>query len=235
MSKNNKKKQLEESGVKTFLKKVASAPIRRKNGSVGRLIFAMDATASRQPTWDQAAHIQTEMFLATSRLGGLDVQLAFFRGFGEFKVSQWTNSGAQLLSLMRTVHCSAGETQIGKVLQHAINQTKHTKLNALVYVGDSMEEDIDKLGKKAGELGLYGVPAFMFQEGKDYITNYAYKEIAKLSGGACVSFDSGSVEILRELLTAVAVYAAGGRSELEKMADRQGGEIKKLTQQIGKS
>ena len=192
----------------------------------------MDATASRQLTWDQASHIQTEMFLATSKMGGLLVQLAFFRGFGEFKVSQWTNNGEGLKSLMRSVSCAAGTTQIGKVLQHAVNETRKQKINAVVFVGDSMEEDVSKITKKAGQLGVYGVPVFMFQEGNDPITNYAFNEIARLSGGACISFDGNSVRHLRDLLRAVAIFAAGGESELRALASKEGEKIKLLTKQV---
>ena len=233
MKKNNQlRNNLTRSEVRNFIEQIEATKIGNHSG--GRLIFAMDATASRQPAWDRAAHIQSEMFVATSKIGGLEVQLAFFRGFKEFKVSKWTNQSTKLLSLMSSVTCAAGETQIGKVLQHALNQTQKTKLNAVIFVGDSMEEDIDQIGRIAGELGLYGVPVFMFQEGGDPLVNFAYNEIAKLTGGACVSFDAGSVEVLRELLKAVAVFAAGGKAELNKLP-LSGKLMKKLTQQIGKN
>jgi len=222
------------SDVKAFLNKVAKAPQPSVGSGRGRLLFAMDATASRQPTWDRAATIQANMFTATSALGGLDVQLAFFRGFGEFKVSQWTNDTRELLRLMTSVNCFAGETQISKVLSHTLNETRKRKVNALVYVGDCMEEDIDALGKAAGELGLNGVPAFIFQEGLDPIAEYAFKEIARLSGGACVRFDAGSAETLKKLLAAVAVFAAGGHRALTDLANRQGGAILRLTEQLKK-
>jgi len=220
--------------VDAFLSKVAAIPKKDSNAGRGRLLFAMDATASRQPSWDSAANIQGEMFTATSALGGLDVQLAFFRGFGEFKVSHWTNDTAELLRLMTSVSCMAGETQIGKVLRHALNETQRQQVNALIYVGDSMEEDIDTLGKIAGELGLNGLRAFMFLEGADLIAEYAFKEIARLSGGACVRFDSGSAETLKKLLGAVAVYAAGGHRALSDLAKREGGTILSLTHQLNK-
>ena len=61
------------------------------------------------------------MFVETAALGGLDIQLAFYRGFGEFRVGRWTDNENELLKLMTSVFCLAGETQIGKVLQHAVN------------------------------------------------------------------------------------------------------------------
>ena len=227
-------KESGNAGIDAFLNKVAAAPRANTASGRGRLLFAMDATASRQPTWDRAASIQGEMFKATSALGGLDVQLVFFRGFGEFRVSHWTSDGADLLRMMTSVSCFAGTTQIGKVLKHALNESRAKKVNAVVYVGDSMEEDIDALGKTAGELGLNGVPVFMFQEGHDPVAEYAFREIARLSGGACVRFDMNSADALKKLLGAVAVYAAGGHRALSDLAKREGGPILSLTHQLKK-
>jgi hypothetical protein len=218
--------------VDAFLNKVAMTPVSKAAGARGRLLFAMDATASRQPAWDTAAKIQGEMFRETAALGGLDIQLAYYRGFGEFKVSQWTDAEAELLRLMTSVTCHAGETQIGKVLAHALNETGKTKVNALVFVGDSAEEDIDDLGHKAGKLGLVGVPAFMFHEGNDPLAGFAFKEVAKLTNGAYCQFDANSAQVLKDLLGAVAVYAAGGRPALEDMAKKRGGEILRIAHQV---
>src|SRR6478735_2200005 len=67
----------------------------------GRLIFALDATASRGPTWDQACRIQGEMFEATAALGGLDIKLVYYRGFSECKASRWLSTAADLPRAMR--------------------------------------------------------------------------------------------------------------------------------------
>ena len=218
--------------VDAFLERVRTMPAVRKPGTRGRLIFAMDATASREPTWDIAAQIQGQMFTETAALGGLDIQLVFYRGFGEFKVSGWTADEKSLLKLMQVVHCLAGQTQIGKVLQHAANETKNRKINALVFVGDAFEEDIDAVGKVAGELGLLGVPAFMFHEGDDPLAGFAFQQVARLTNGAYCQFDSSSARALRELLSAVAVYAAGGRPALEDLARKRGGEVLKIAHQV---
>ena len=226
-------KHRKKNEVDAFLSKVAAAPRNAPSSSArGKLLFAMDATASRQPSWDRAAHIQGEMFNETASLGGLDIQLAFFRGFGEFQVSKWTDNASSLQRLMTSVFCLAGETQIKKVLQHAVNEAKADRLNALVFVGDCLEEDIDAVGKVAGEMGLLGVPAFMFHEGNDSMGRFAFEQIAKLTGGACLSFDGQSAETLKKLLGAVAVYAAGGRKALADKARRDGGEVLKLTHQM---
>ena len=218
--------------VDSFLHKVAAIPVNKTPGQRGRLIFALDATASRQPTWDRAAQIQAEMFSETASLGGLEIQLVFYRGFGEFKVSPWHSASPQILRLMTSVYCMAGETQIRKVLRHAINETKKHKVNALVFVGDCVEEEVDKLGALAGELGLLGVPAFMFHEGFDPIAEFAFKEVARLTHGACCRFDSSSAHVLKDLLRAVAVYAAGGRAALENLAKERGGDVLKIAHQV---
>lgn len=189
----------------------------------GRLVFAMDATMSRQPTWDMALALQAEMFDVVREIGGLDVQLVYFRGAGECRASKWVADPVALARLMTTVHCRGGFTQIRKVLSHVRGECDRTKVNALVYVGDCMEEEIDELCGRAGELALIGVPVFLFQEGNDPRAARAFREIANLTHGAYCRFDQGSAEQLRELLKAVAVYAAGGRQALQRLADAGGG------------
>jgi hypothetical protein len=117
------------------------------------------------------------------------------------------------------------------VLAHARVETEKSKVHALVYVGDAMEEAIGDLSVRAGELGLLGVPAFMFQEGYDAVAEQAYREMARLSHGAYCRFNSGAAHELRELLRAVAAYAAGGMKALDDLsARRNAGAIKLLEQ-----
>ncbi|MDX1527900.1 MAG: VWA domain-containing protein [Gammaproteobacteria bacterium] len=222
--------------VDSFLAKVAASPPPAKRpGERGRLIFAMDATASREPTWDAASHIQGQMFEETAALGGLDVKLVYYRGFKQFYKTPWVGNAKDLLLTMTEVTCSAGMTQIERVLEHAIDEAQKGKVNALVFVGDCMEEDIDRLCGRAGELGLLGVPAFMFHEGTDLAAERAFKQIAHLTRGAYCHFDAASAQHLRELLGAVAVFAAGGRKALEDFGKRRGGMALQLTHQINKS
>ncbi len=220
--------------LNTFLDKVASAPkpVSAESGRRGRLIFAMDATLSREPTWDRACQIQGEMFRETQAIGGLDVQMVYFRGFGECRRSKWVNSADELLNLMTGVRCRGGHTQIGRVLGNAIKETKSGKVDALVYVGDCMEEDADHLCALAGELGLIGVPAFVFQEGYDPVAEPTFREIAHLTKGAYCRFDAGSADQLRDLLKAVAVYAAGGRKALENLGRKLGGDVAQIAHRM---
>jgi hypothetical protein len=172
------------------------------------------------------------MFSATATLGGLEIQLVYYRGFGEFRASPWLTDSNALLRMMTSTFCLAGETQIAKVLKHAVSETRTNRVNALVFVGDSIEEDVDKLGAIAGELGLLGVPAFMFHEGDNPLAAFAFQQIARLTNGACCRFDASSAKVLRELLGAVAVFAAGGRPALEDLAKRRGGEALRIAHQV---
>jgi hypothetical protein len=185
-----------------------------------RLIFALDATMSRQPTWDLACRVQAEMFTAASQAGGLLVQLVYFRGFDECRSSRWVSDPRALLDLMTKIDCRGGQTQIARVLRHVRSEASRSPLKVLVYVGDAMEEPIDDLCTLAGELGLLGVKAFMFHEGHDPDAAQAFREMARLTGGAYARFDIGAPHALAELLRGAAAYAASGVEGLARLAPR---------------
>lgn len=217
--------------IDSFLAKVASMTPSVAPGQRGRLVFALDATMSRQPTWDTACRLQADMFQEAGTIGGLDIQLVYFRGLTECRASGWVAQPERLSALMERIDCRGGHTQIGKVLGHVRRESEKRKVQALVYVGDAMEESIDDLCAAAGELGLLGVPAFMFQEGHDSIAENAYREIARLSRGAYGRFAPGAAQELAELLRAAAAYAAGGMKALSDLSAReQGGALKLLRQ-----
>ncbi|MDG2570989.1 hypothetical protein P7L87_25890 [Vibrio parahaemolyticus] len=187
------------------------------NAPRARLVFALDATMSRQPTWDLACRVQGEMFAAASEAGGLSVQLVYFRGFSECRASRWVADPRALTDLMTRIICRGGQTQIGRVLRHVRTEASQTPVKVLVYVGDAMEEPIDELCAVAGELGLLGLKAFMFHEGHDRKAGLAFQEIARLSGGAYARFDAGAPHTLSELLRAAAAFAAGGVEGLTQL------------------
>lgn len=221
------------SDVDGFLAKVKAMPPVKSGSGSGRLVLAMDATLSRQHSWDQALAIQSEMFREAGRVGGLAMQLVYFRSFDECRASKWTGDTEALARLMSSIRCQGGNTQIGRVLKHLRAEAGAGKVNACVYVGDAMEENIDDLAKVAGEIGLLGVPIFMFQEGRDAAAERAFTEIARLTRGAYFRFGRDSASMLRELLAAVAVYAAGGRQALADRSAVQGGAAALLLKQMG--
>jgi len=199
----------------------------------GRLLFAVDATMSRQPTWDAATEIQSDMFEVARSIGGLGVQLVYFRGRGEFEASEWTTTPSALAARMREVRTRSGFTQLRRVLAHAAEEARRTKVGALVYVGDCFEENPDVVAKEAGALALLGVPAFMFHEGDDPTAASMFREIARFTHGVYARFDSGAARQLRDLLKAAAVYAAGGGEALNRFAEITGGEVLRLARSIG--
>jgi len=217
--------------IETFINQAKEVAV-RENGR-GRLLFAMDATASRSPTWDHACKLQSEMFLASAESGRLQVQLCYYRGYREFHYTDWVDSASALLTQMNAVSCLGGHTQIGRVLEHALRENSLRPLNAMVLVGDCCEEPIDPLCEMAGELGLHGTPIFGFHEGSDPNGRLLFEQLARLSGGAFARFDLGSADRLRELLGAAAVYATGGLQALERYAGG-GRELLALTRQLRK-
>ena len=191
---------------------------------------------SRQPTWDQACVLQADMFQEASAAGGLDVQLVYYRGLAECRASSWVTEPRRLGELMSRIDCRGGQTQIAKVLAHARRESDAgkagAKVSGLVFVGDAMEELLDALCSGAGELGLRGVPAFMFQEGYDPVCEQAFREIARLTHGAYCRFAPGAADELRELLRAVAAYAAGGMKALAALQARRSSGALRLLEQL---
>jgi len=219
-----------DADVAAFLEKAKE--MKPPPGHGGRLVFALDATMSRQPTWDQACHIQAEMFQEAGKISGLQIKLVYFRGYGECRASRWFDSGSELANVMGRISCQGGRTQIGKVLTAALKAADQEKIAALVYVGDCMEEDVDVLCDKAGQLGMLGVPMFLFQEGHDGVAEQAFREMARLTNGAYCRFEAGAARQLAELLKAVAVYASGGRDALQALEKKGGQGARLLLQQL---
>jgi hypothetical protein len=201
--------------VAAFLQKAASVPALRVAPSPARLIFAVDATASRQPTWDRACHVQAEMFAATA--GRLAVSLAFYRGHGEFMATPFVTDASALAARMSGVECRGGHTQILRLLRHAEAEAARERLHALVFVGDAVEEEPDPIWRAAARLGARGVPAFVFQEGDDPGASEVLRGIARRSGGAWAPFDHRSPRALADLLRGAAAYATGGREALARL------------------
>ena len=218
--------------IDAFLDHVKALGPAARSGKRGRLIFALDATMSRQPTWDTACRLQADMFREAAAIGGLDIQLIYYRGLAECKASPWIAEPERLGSLMSRIDCRGGHTQIRKILAHARRENDAAKVGTLVFVGDAMEEALDDLCAGAGELGLRNLPAFMFQEGYDPVCEQAFREIARLTRGAYCRFSPGSAHELGELLRAAAAYAAGGMKALADLEQRRNGGAVRLLEQL---
>ncbi|MBU2713226.1 VWA domain-containing protein [Zooshikella harenae] len=224
--------QTKTTSVADFLAQAEQLPTHSKASTQGRLLFAIDATASRQPTWDMACQLQGQMFLETAALGKLAVQLCYYHGYRAFHTSPWLTNTQALLAEMQKVQCLGGQTQIGRVLNHGLALTQQGELNAIVFVGDCLEEPVDTLAELAGQLKLKSVPLFIFQEGHDAHASQGFAHLAKLSDGAHCQFDQNSASQLQALLTAVAVYAVGGFTALAKLRTKHPEAIALLERQL---
>lgn len=215
----------------SFIQQANTLPQRQSSAisKTGRLIFALDATASRQASWDRACQLQGNMFLATQAIGGLAVQLCYYRGFHEFHHSDWLQDSRLLLKIMSRVQCLGGYTQLGRTLDHCLSETRHSNVQAVVIIADAIEESSDSLCNKAGQLGMLGTPLFMFQEGSDPSVRKTFKQMAQLSHGAYAHFDDNSAAELADLLKAVATYASGGSGALKAL---QSSAAKQLLKQM---
>jgi hypothetical protein len=214
--------------IDAFLEKLHT-PTTVAPGMRGRLAFALDATGSRERTWDLACQLQAEMFEEVARLGGLDIQLIYYRGRHECRASYWVSDGKTLANLMMKIRCISGQTQIGRVLEHARKVNDEQKLRAVVLVGDCVEEQPADLYVIADELGKRDVPVLVFQEGDDRIATDVFLEIARRTKGAHCHFDPSSANELAELLRAAARYASGG---LKALSASQNASAVKLLQQL---
>lgn len=202
--------------VNRFLQEVEKHP--PVKASTNRLIFAMDATASRESTWDLASGLHAELFNA-AKDAELAVQLVHFGGYNQFRASSWNSSADALLRHMQQVRCLGGMTQIGRVLSHILNEASRSKsVKAAVYIGDMCEEPLVEIMSLAGQLGLRHTPVFVFQEHRDRYATEVFRTIAERSGGAHMPFDSGSASQLAELLKAAVIYATEGLDAAKRIA-----------------
>jgi hypothetical protein len=209
----------------------------------GRLIFAIDATGSREATWDMASQLQARMFEEAAKTGGLDVQLLYYRGSDEVRHSSWFSDAHELVIRMSAIKCMAGATKIARVLKHIRTEHQREKVNAAVFVGDAVEEPPGELYDAAAGLG---VPCFLFQEGDglavyvdqrgEFVVSHppqkveqVFRELARLTNGAYARFDAGAAAKLGELLQAVAAFATGG---ITALADLRTDSARKLLGQI---
>jgi hypothetical protein len=210
--------------------KAIATTIPQAASSKPRIIFSLDATASRAPTWQRAQRVQGEMFEAMSGRG--EVQLVSYSGAGVLS-SRWATDSRELADDMARVHCVAGNTQIRALLRHYRQEAKGGRVVA-VFIGDTVEEDSQDLIDEARKCKLLGVPVFVFHEVGNPSAEPTLRAIAQESGGAYVRFADGDPKKdLQPLLGAVAAYAEGGRRALLKYGEQSKSEaVKALGYQL---
>jgi len=222
----------QSASVKSFLENASRIPAPIEANAQGKLVFGMDATASRETCWDMACKIQADMFSQTAIIGKLEIQLCYYHGYNEFYATNWSQNAEQLQQIMTAVTCKAGQTQLKRIIDHTVAQAKTKKINAMVFIGDCMEELIDGLVASAGQLAMRGIPAFIFHEGYDFTAEKTFRKIAEITNGAYHRFDQSSAKQLSNLLNAVAIYAVGGLSALQTYAKNEPGLSKDFIKQL---
>ena len=216
-----------------------AALLEKMRSNRGRLVFACDATMSRQPTWDLAVQLQSAMFEQAAKIGGLDIQLVWYRGIDEVAHTPWLSDVHALVSRMSMIKCDAGTTKIARVLRHVRAEHEREKIGAAIFVGDAVEEMPGELyDAAAGQ-----PPWFLFQEDDlpamtidrfgaptpEMTVESIFRKLAEITGGAYARFNAGAAAQLEKLLRAVAAFAAGGTKALANM---QGEEARKLLRQM---
>ena len=200
-----------------FLSKARA--IKRIANAQTRIIFSLDATASRAPTWQQAQSLHEALFDAASETSELLLQLCYFRGMATFHASPWVATATGLRQELAEVYCEGGTTQLQRLLEHCLTQHPgSTSLKAIIFVGDAVEESANVLNDIAVRCRLAKRPLYIFQEGSDEAASRIFASMAALSGGVHFSLGDNSADRLRRLLQSVIRLATGGRKALESSA-----------------
>jgi hypothetical protein len=195
--------------------------VRRSNNP--RLLFAMDATASREHAWTVAKEITEAMFNAIP--GELSIALAYHGGGVIRDISEFTTDRNKFARTIRSVNCLAGLTAVNPILEKAI---EIHQLRVLIYVGDFYEENIDLARESASALAVKGVRCFFFHDkalpDSDFTSKSAldraeidFRALAKITKGAVFPFDANSPEVVASILGAIAYYSARGLEALKQL------------------
>lgn len=204
------------SNLAVFKETVQNLPAARSGK--GKVIFIVDATASREATWSKTMDLQ---FKAFDAMKGLEVQLVYFRGDRkekEIKASPFIRKPDVLRRLMGKIECIAGSTQIVRALTHVRVQQQSNPAAAVVYVGDVCEDNHAVAVEAAHATG---VRVFVLHETDDYKPRgsratdrrdddedenvLCFKRMAEATGGAYTVFSSKNSE-MGEMMAEVARY-----------------------------
>ena len=186
----------------------------------GRLMFALDATASREPTWAIARDLQAKMFREAAPIGRLDCPAGLLSGRRVPSVEMGVKRGATRATdepdrLSGRLYADWQGPRACTSRDRESRQSRHWYSSATPWKRTS-----STLAAMAGKLGTQGVPIFLFQEGRDAAVRSAFRLLALKSGGAYFEFNpdaSRAVEQLSEQLNAVARLAVGDAEALERI------------------
>lgn len=176
--------------------------------------FVIDATASREDTWEDAKTIQCDMFNQIAGMGQMRLRLVHFGG-DELTDRGYANSPDIVHAQMNETVCRGGSTQIIESLDALLASPDADQPRSIILVGDSFEEDSDALLERATTLADKKIKVYAFQEGDESDAAYAFRMLAEKTGGAYAVF--GADMPLKELCQGVALQAIGGNAALFRL------------------
>jgi hypothetical protein len=195
------------------LRQLDVRPSRARAAEPGRMVVLLDLTASRGLSLAHARRATTGIFEAIKGVGSVLVKLIYYRGQRECKVSDWVGDPEILNQAMLRLSCRAGATQIARALR-LLTEADTPQLSAVVFIGDHCEDDPDALLALAKALGQKGTQIFVFHECDDDSRSVdaqpVFQCMAEASGGIYCEFKPDSGAVLRDLLSSLAAFAAGG-------------------------
>jgi len=179
--------------------------------------FLIDATGSREDTWEQAQGIQAKMFKSAAGLQTIRLRLAYFGG-DCLNSPGWMNSPARVAKHMAAVRCRTGLTQIIEGLHSFIQEAPENRAAAIILVGDAFEEDADQAEHAGTMLKKMGIRVFSFIEGNDPTAQSVFQRLAEITGGKFAKF--GSDLPLSDLCEGVALLTSGGEKALDRLKNQ---------------
>ena len=192
----------------------AEPPAETGGSARPRLIFAVDATAARDPAWTTARQVTDALVKALP--GELDVALAVHGGSRVHTFTAFTNNAATLRDRASGVTCQAGLTRLLPILASSLKQQS---VRVIIYIGDVFEENLPQGRHLADALGARGTKLIVLHDTADPGARRdaeVFWDLAKRTGGCVLPFDSSAPGRLRDILSAVAVYAVGGEKLLRE-------------------
>lgn len=196
-----------------------------------RLIFAVDATASREPAWRAARGVTDSLVKALP--GALDVALAVHGGGRVHTFTPYTTAANTLRDRAAGVMCKAGFTRLLPIMASAV---KDPGVKVVIYIGDVFEESLARGRRLADSMGARGTRLIVLHDTADPAARghaEIFWDLAKRTGGCVLPFEAGASRKLHDLVSAVAVYAVGGERLLQERRHALPGAVA-LLEQLGK-
>jgi hypothetical protein len=209
----------------------AEPPVDTGTPACPRLVFAVDATASREPAWAAAKQVTDALVKALP--GELDVALAVHGGSRVHTFTAFTDDANTLRDRAAGVTCQAGLTRLLPILATVV---KRPAVRVVVYIGDVFEESMHQGRRLADAMGTHGTKLIVLHDTSDPAARRdaeVFWDLVKRTGGCVLPFDASAPDLLRELLSAVAVYAVGGEKLLRERRHELPGAVA-LLEQLGR-